>query len=505
MLTISLDSRLPLSLYEQIYLHIRSDIRSGRLGERDKLPSTRALAAHLCVSRNTVDMAYGQLLSEGYIEAKPKSGYYVCQVPDQPLVRAVLPAPPPASAKALGRAEAAWDIPLPTLTPSQPDSIDFSPFAIDTETFPYRIWQRLTRQCLADHGSELFLLGDRRGEASFRESIAKYLYEARGFLCSPDHIIVGAGADYLLQLLVQLLGFPQQIAMENPCYMQAYRIFSGLGCQVDPIPVDGAGIACESLFPSAATAVYLTPSHQYPLGAVLSATRRRQLLDWADGTGRFLIEDDHDSEFRYKGKPIPALKEMDHGDSVIYIGTFSRSIAPAIRVGYMVLPDRLMECYHRKFRHYASTVSRIDQMILSAFLSEGYYERHLNKCRKLYKSRHDTLLHSLKRLGNNTRILGENAGLHLALQPDTRFSEAALLAKGEVAGLRLYGLSAHFLPARPAVGGLSPGTSPGSPPSLPPSLASPGTPPTLLLGFGSLPEERIQEGIRRLAGILGER
>lgn len=522
MITIHLDSNSSVPLYEQLYLHIRNDIRSGVLSERDRLPSARALAAHLSISRNTVDMAYSQLLSEGYVESRPKSGFYVCAVER--------------TLSGGNTAAAASPVKLTNSSNTVPSAyrFDFSPYAINAAGFPYRIWQRLTGKILSEHGNELFLLGDRQGEPPLRSAIAVYLYEARGFRCDPDNIIIGAGADYLLQLLVQLLDFPERIAMENPGYRQAARIFEGLGCKILPVPLDSSGISCRALReytentgcastqydPADAAkndtnavgniaAIYLTPSHQYPLGYVMSAGRRQELLRFASSTGCYLIEDDHDSEFRYKGKPIPALKEMDRSDSVIYIGTFSRTIAPAIRAGYMVLPDRLMTAYRQKFRHYASTVSRIDQMILARFLTEGYYERHLNKSRKIYKSRHDTLLQALKVFGDSISIIGENAGLHVAVQfnsgnpvdrsseksdrqparqfasqpNEPRYTQSGTLSEKQIidaaasAGIKLYGLSEHM-------------------------LAPLSCPPTILFGYGNMPEDKIIEGIRLLATIL---
>ncbi len=486
MLTIHLDSRLPLPLYEQIYLHIRTAIRSGLLNEQERLPSTRALAAHLSVSRNTVDMAYSQLLSEGYIEARPKSGFYVCPILElEPGWEEQAPGAATASPAALlppadphGHFQNHFAIKAPCQEASSALRYDFSPFASNTAGFPYRIWQRLSARVLSEHGNELFLLGDRQGEPELRIAVAKYLYEARGVSCDPSHIIIGAGADYLLQLLIQLLGFPKLIAMENPCYIQAARILRGFGCQLLPLPLDENGLSYEALRYSPARIVYLTPSHQYPLGLVMPAGRRQELLRWAAATGAYLIEDDHGSEFRYRGRPIPALKEMDSSDSVIHIGTFSRAIAPAIRAGYMVLPDALFQNYCQRFSHYASTVSRIDQMILTHFLAEGYLERHLNKSRTLYKARHDALLQALRIFGRQITVTGDHAGLHLAVQFLDQPSEHTIIETAKQADIRLYGLSAHYLEPAPAY------------------------PPTILFGFGNLEETDIREGIRRLWEVL---
>ncbi|MBR6397089.1 MAG: PLP-dependent aminotransferase family protein [Lachnospiraceae bacterium] len=423
MLTINLDKGGK-PLYEQIYSHIKNEINTGNLSAGAKLPSTRALASHLSVSRNTVQMSYDQLLSEGYIDSKDRSGYIVSQITGSQ--KAKISQVKPAYKKA---------------TPSSPYKYDFSPFALDTGSFPYASWQRLNRRLLSERGSDLFLLGDRQGEYELRQAIAGYLAGFRGFNVSPDNIIICAGADYSFQLLIQLLSVPSAIAMENPCYMQAYRIFKGFGADIVPIPVTPSGHDLSGLEKSDAAAVYVTPSHQYPLGVIMSASKRKELLDIAAKTGKYIIEDDHDSEFRYKGRLIPALKELDENDRVIYLGTFSRTIAPAIRAGYMVLPDSLLEVYKSRFSHYASTVSRIDQLILAAFINEGSYERHLNRTRKLYRAKHDTLINAIKEAGSNARILDEDAGLHVTVSfPDIK-NEEDMAASALNKGIRLYGIS----------------------------------------------------------------
>ncbi|MBP5304376.1 MAG: PLP-dependent aminotransferase family protein [Lachnospiraceae bacterium] len=457
MLTINL-SKNGKPLYEQIYSHIKNEINAGNLTAGIKLPSTRALASHLSFSRNKVQMSYDQLLSEGYIDSKDRSGYIISGITGNQ--RARIKPIKSVQKKAAG--------------PS-PYKYDFSPFALDTGTFPYASWQRLNRRLLSERGSDLFLLGDRQGEYELRAAIAGYLAGFRGFNVSPDNIIICAGADYSFQLLIQLLSMPSAIAMENPCYMQAYRIFKGFGADIVPIPVGLNGHDFSSLANSDSAAVYVTPSHQYPLGVIMSASKRKELLDMAAKTGKYIIEDDHDSEFRYKGRLIPALKELDENDRVIYLGTFSRTIAPAIRAGYMVLPDSLLEVYKNKFSHYASTVSRIDQLILAAFINEGSYERHLNRTRKLYRAKHDILINAIKEAGSNLRILDEDAGLFVTVSfPDIK-NEKDLAAPALEKGIKLYGIS-EFLCGKS---------------DLPVSFA---------FGFAGLSAEEIKDGIRLLFG-----
>ena len=268
--------------------------------------------------------------------------------------------------------------------------VDFSPRGIDLEGFPYATWRKISRSVLKEEDRELFLKGEPQGDLILREAIREYLHAARGVNCDVSQIIIGAGNEYLLMLLSQIIGRDAVIAMENPTYRQAYRVLSGVGHKVLPVGIDKNGFCVKELEGQDVQAAYVMPSHQFPTGTVMPVRRRQELLFWAgEQPGRYLIEDDYDSEFRYKGKPIPALQGMDQNGCVIYMGTFSKAIAPAIRVGYMVLPEALLSVYLAKGRFYSSTVSRVDQRILAKFISGGYFERHLNRMREIYKGKHD--------------------------------------------------------------------------------------------------------------------
>ncbi|WP_455717537.1 MocR-like pyridoxine biosynthesis transcription factor PdxR [Anaerosporobacter sp.] len=463
MFTIPLNTKSKTPLYDQIYTYIKNEIRNGTIAYQAKLPSTRSLATYLQVSRNTVDMAYSQLVSEGYIESKAKSGYYVCQIEEM---------------LAVPKHTTIRQNPQQTLKPSY--TYDFSPFTIDIHHFPYNTWRKLSKECLNNSNNDLFLLGPKQGDISLRESIQKYLHESRGVQCDKDQIIVGAGADYLLQLLAQLLSSMSEsckIAMENPTYTQAYRIFSGLGVATCCIPLDNSGIRIGSLNISGANIAYVTPSHQYPLGIIMPIKRRQALLQWANETNdRYIIEDDHDSEFRYKGKPIPALQGLDHNGKVIYMGTFSRAIAPAIRVGYLVLPPAILNLYNSRYSYYTSTVSRIDQSILATFISDGYFERHLNKMRKHYKAKHDILIQALKIFKNKISIQGEHAGLHLVVTFHLPITEEELIEKAAHSSIKLYGLKKFFISFDNRKN----------------------YEPTILLGYANLTEDEIITGIEQL-------
>lgn len=463
-LLIPLDSRSKKPLYEQIYSHIRAEIRNGSLKAGERLPSTRVLAEHLKVSRSTTQMAYDQLLAEGYMEARPCRGYFVSHLEE--LVET--------GATGTGEMET-------TVESDAGWRVDFSPRGIDLDSFPYHVWRKLSRNTLVDDNKEMFHSGNHQGEPGFREAIRSYLHSARGVNCSPEQIIVGAGSEYLLMLLSQILEGRHVIAMENPTYKQAYRVFQSLGYEVCPVEMDANGMEPELLAECGANVAYVMPSHQFPTGIVMPVGRRQELLKWAQkAPDRYIIEDDYDSEFRYRGKPIPALQGMDRNGRVIYLGTFSKCIAPAIRVSYLVLPPSLLVRYRSQTSFYASTVSRIDQNILYQFLSGGHFERHLNRMRAIYKTKHDLLLEQVEPLRKQFEIRGEHAGLHILLTSRSGVPEKALIRKAAEAGVRVYGLNSYFIHPehnhRPS---------------------------TVVLGYASLSEEQIVDGIHLLKTCWG--
>ena len=460
-MTIRLRTDSDKCLYQQIYEHIRQEIREGKLLAGERLPSTRSLAEYLQVARSTVDYAYDQLLSEGYIEAKPYKGYFVC------------------------RLEGIFTMEQQEMTEPEvvrPDSqedgtqvqVDFSPYGIDMTGFPFGVWKRITKNILNDSNSELFAQGEPQGDYDLRMTISRYLHSSRGVNCRPEQIIVGAGNDYLLLLLEKILGRHVGIAMENPTYKRAYRIFQSFAYRIYTVDMDDKGMRADRLSGLPVRAAYVMPSHQYPTGAVMTIGRRAELLRWAEKEpDRYLIEDDYDSEFRYRGKPIPSLQSSDKRGKVIYIGTFSKAIAPAIRVSYMVLPESLLEVYRRDCSFYSSTVSRIDQRILNEFIRDGYFERHLNKMRMHYRAKHDLLLAELEPFKKAFTISGEDAGLHLLLTARGAVTEAQLLSAATEAGVKVYGMSENMVET----------DAPKA---------------TILLGFGSVSEPEMKEGLHRL-------
>lgn len=456
-LTISLQTDSTTHLYEQIYTYIKNEIREGRLLRGEKLPSTRILAQHLQVSRSTVNLAYEQLLSEGYIEAAAYKGYFVCQIEELYELKSV-------------------DQIVPEEKETERYDIDFSPNGIDMRAFPFGVWKKITKSTLMDDKNEMFELGFSKGDLALRKTISKYLHSARGVVCEPEQIVVGAGNDYLLMLLEKILGKKKTVAMENPTYMRAYRIFSSFAYEIRTISMDDSGMQIADLMQSGADIAYVMPSHQYPTGVVMPIGRRMELLKWAADEGRFLIEDDYDSEFRYKGKPIPALFSSDTNNKVIYLGTFSKSIAPAIRVSYLVLPKSLLPVYEKNCSFFSSTVSRIDQTILNEFISQGFYERHLNKMRKIYKAKHDIMLQELAVFDKKFKTLGEHAGLHLLLQSKTEVTEEELIQKAKREGIKVYGMSSALITHR-------------------------NMPSTIILGYAGLCEDEIINGLKRLKNV----
>ena len=470
------------TLYEQIYEFIKDEIRTGRLLRNEKLPSARFLAEYLQVSRTTVDMAYEQLVSEGYLEARARRGYFVSAFEElyaiDEMPRGELPEANRQSEQAVGR-------------------YDFSPNAIDMRYFPYATWKKITKNILVDANSKMFSLGEPQGDLKLRTTICRYLHGSRGVNCEPEQIIIGAGNDYLLLLLEKILGRHVHVAMENPTYVRAYKIFRSCAYPVSFVPVDENGIRVDCLRRTDAQVAYVMPSHQYPMGVSMPIGRRMELLRWAsEADNRYLIEDDYDSEFRYKGKPLPSLQASDVDGKVVYIGTFSKAIAPAIRISYMVLPYPLLERYRSECGFYSSTVSRIDQTVLNEFIQDGYFERYLNKMRKQYREKHDLILNELRPLEKAFRISGSNAGLHVILTDKKGRSEEELACAAADADVKVYRMQDFRMGE---TGKEYFGIESNKPDqSVAEDFRMDKSPAMMILGYGALTPEEIREGIALL-------
>ncbi len=381
MLDYNLEKRGEASLYEYVYQQIRDDIVAGRITAGEHLPSKRAFASHLGISVITIENAYSQLLAEGYICSMPRRGYYVCELPDAPVLalaagdidRDAVPVGPSAH-DAMGQAER-FD--------------ELSPSALEAA----RLWQSALRATLTSEDErEIFSPAPAQGTARLRRAIAHHLRGTRGMNVNPDNIVIGAGAQLLDTMLVQLLGADKVYAVEDPGYLRLTRIYQAMGCEVRHVPLDAEGVDLSALQKTGTDVLHLMPSHQYPTGLVTSIARRYALLSWAaERPGRYLIEDDFDCEFRLAGKPIPALASIDAAQSVIYTNTFSKSLSSALRLAYMVLPDELMERFRRELGFYASSVSSVDQVALARLLESGDYERHVNRVRVRAREARDGL------------------------------------------------------------------------------------------------------------------
>ncbi|HSI66505.1 MAG TPA: PLP-dependent aminotransferase family protein, partial [Planococcus sp. (in: firmicutes)] len=305
--------------------------------------------------------------------------------------------------------------------------------------------------------------------------ICRYLFQSRGVVCSAEQIILGSGTEQLMPLLIRLLNKSFVYGFENPGYPLTHDIFDNYDRRSLPIQVDGEGIDVGQLEASEVEIAYVTPSHQFPTGSVLSATRRAQLLNWAASKpDRYIIEDDYDGEFRYTSRPIPALQGMDPSGRVIYISTFSKSLMPSIRIAYMVLPKKILRDYHQTFLHYSSSVPRLDQQLVAQFMKEGHFSRHLNKMRKLYKRKLEKLMTSLSLYSPYVRVSGEQAGMHIVLTVKTPYTEQQLVEKAKHANIRVFGLESYDVHQRSI------------------------SPPKIIIGFGGLSDEDIEEGVTEL-------
>ena len=425
MLTYTLDKQAGLSLYEQLYRRVKADILSGRLTAGEKLPSKRALAAHLEVSVITVKNAYEQLMAEGYLTGVEKKGYFVSAVLPSP---AAVPASP--------------DQPPPPREPAW--FLDLATNSIAAEDFPFTVWARLMRQTILEQGTGLLRSTPPQGAWALRQAIAAHLRQFRAMEVTAEQIIVGAGTEVLYNLLVQLLGRDRLYGVEDPGYSKDARIYALGGARTAPVLVDEGGVSLRSLEMSGAQILHTSPNHQFPTGAMTPIGRRQSLLRWAEAReGRYIIEDDYDSEFRFTLRPIPTLQSIDRAGRVIYVNTFSRTLAPSLRISYMVLPKSLTERYRAQLGFYSSTVPAMEQHTLARFLDEGYFEAHINRMRKSYRAQRDAVIDTILQspLGEHCRVSGEDAGLHFLLTIDTKCTDHVLRADAEGRGVRLSFLS----------------------------------------------------------------
>lgn len=407
----NLDERLKNEpLYVRIYLQLKQMIIEGKYTEHQKMPSKRKLAQTLKVSPLTVDQAYQQLIVEGYVYSIEKSGFYANKYTDmftQPQTKKVK--------KQTEEIEA------------QSYAYSFETHTVDTSLFPQATWAKLARQVLSENHQQLLNESNPKGLFLLRKEIARYLEIYRGMHVEINQIILGSGSTSLIGLIVEILGRNNHYAMENPGYPKIYQLFKSNDVKLSLISLDASGLSIDSLKSSDASIVHITPSHQYPSSIVMPISRRIELLQWAsEKSNRYIIEDDYDSEFRYQGKPIPAIHGLDQSDSIIYMNTFTKTLAPSFRINYMVLPKRLLSRYESISSYHGCTVPNLDQHILYKFMNEGHFERHVNRMKNIYKQKIDMIIRILSKY-TEFSIYGHDSGLHFVLEIHKKIDEQKLL------------------------------------------------------------------------------
>ncbi len=474
------------SLQVQIFDQIRSMILDGRLRSGDSLPASRLLSEQMGVSRNTTLLAYERLLAEGYIETKPSVGTFVSVfLPDATMRPLCKPATPTNGAAKNNVPPVRFSGRVQRVVNPNRKSInqDFWVGRPDPESFPLQRWRRLVVQQLSRLGTNLTEYGNPAGHAPLRQAIADHLGPARGIITSPENIIIVGGSQEGLNLISRLLVGPKtSVILEQPCYQGAAYVFESFDARILPIPVDRNGLDVDTL-PNVRNAVaYVTPSHQYPTGVTLSLNRRLRILEWAAQTGSCIVEDDYDSDFRYQGAPLTALKGLDSQDNVIYLGTFSKSIGAGIRIGYLVVPSALAKAARRLKALMNNGHPVLEQSALAEFMMQGGYSRHLRVIRRRYKQRRDCLIEALKRNFGDVELMGVSGGMHLAWRLPADFPPPAGLER--IALEESVGLYSLASAAAEDFGG------------------TPFCERLVVFGYSSLPEKEIVRGIDRVAAAL---
>lgn len=486
---ISLDPESKTPLYLQIYDAIRSDIIKGSLKAGDKLMSIRKLADSLGVSRNTVENAYAQLLAEGYVASRSGSGYVVCDVDFTPISAAsveqdrldALKRPPRAHAAAVGRANPS----LPENATMPKIEFDFTYGDRPRGSFPEVTWRKLTSDALFSADSQANAYGEALGEMDLRREIARRVHATRGVNCDPEQVVIQPGTQAALGNLLDLFDVKHdRVALENPGYDGAAAVFCNRGFRINPLPLSANPSEAsqeayiEALRASKAKLLFCTPSNQFPIGITMPLSMRVRLIEWAASNDGYIFEDDYCREFRYGERPIPSLQSLDTRNRVIYMGTFSKVLSPALRMSYVILPPQLLDRWREKFARHYCPVPWLSQKVLYLFIKEGHWDRYMRSTMTAYHKRHDLLMECLRReMGNKIEIFGGVAGLHLLVATHDGRSETELITAAEKHGVRVYPTSGYWLKGHE--------TDPFGR--------------CVLIGFSSIEPELIPEGIHRLA------
>ena len=474
-LAIDLPDRTSRQVGRDLHRQLRIAIVGGRLQPGLRLPASREMAAALGVSRNTVVAAYDLLLSEGYVSARGRGGTIVTDFLSSRLRENASPTGP----KRDPRLCAAWRTPALTPTSKPRDCrFDFSVGIPDCSEFPFDVWRRLTTRAIRAVSRSHDWYSQPEGRPALREAIARHVSFARAIACAPEEIVVTAGAQQAFDLLARILVTPGEtvVAVEEPGYTPLHNVLAVAGAKMARVPVDGEGLRVDRL-PRNTKVIFVTPSHQFPLGVHLSLARRTALLEFARANGAVVVEDDYDGEFRFAGRPLDALKTLDHGESVFYVGTFSKSLFPALRLGFVIAPAWARHALVAAKQFTDWNAPLVTQDALAAFIAEGHLARHVRKMRRIYSERRDILQNALKRFGGRKlEIVGIGAGMHLATRLDDSVPAATLVERAAAAGIALSSVR-KFAAAGAQVNGL-------------------------MFGYGAIDSRDISEGIRRLARLL---
>ena len=459
MLTLNLEPNKPQPIYMQIYQYIKNEILLHHLTPGTKLPSKRSLATQLGISTITVEGAYGQLVSEGYIYARLKSGYFVSPVEnyrqsmnffDQQQINNNNPPKKNTSPDGEGSIPPQDSLKSSEMNDSTtgpaPHRVDLSSNSLLAENFPFSTWSRLLRHTISEKQQLLLTQSPTAGVAPLRQAIANHLHHFRGMDISPEQIVIGAGTEYLYELLIKLIGRDKIYCVEDPGYQKLRSIYRDNGACCIALPIDQQGMSVTALNTVSCDVIHISPSHHFPTGIITPISRRYELLGWAAAGHRYIIEDDYDTEFRLVGRPIPSLFSIDMSNKVIYMNTFSKSLASTIRISYMVLPKPLMEEFNNKLNYLSCTVSTFEQYTLAEFINQGYFERHINRMRNNYKKLRQQLLKALTSHPDHERIkiLQQSSGLYFLLQIDTNLSDRDLQARLRQKGLMLQPLQHYY-------------------------------------------------------------
>lgn len=467
-----LDNNSDTPLYMQIYNQLKDKIVSGELSEGSVLPPIRTLAKTQMVARNTIESAYQQLCSEGYVHGRIGSGYKVQKIELKDNIK-------PRSNRIDSEKTASLEQ-IHEQGVCHIAQYNFQYGRLDISNFPLRIWRRLLNQVLlSDDIVHITAYNDRKGELELRKEIMKYLDESRGVVSKPEQIILCSGAMSGLSLVCQLLMQDIEIAaVEEPCFDSARKIVINHGYHVVPIELQDDGINLERLEISNAKLLYTTPSHQFPTGIVMPTSKRLNLLEWADKSSAYIIEDDYDSELRYNSRPIPSIHSLDKKGRVIYINSFSKALAPSLRMGFIVLPEELLDKYQSKFSNYNCSVPWLEQKVMNHFMRQGHWNRFLNKVSISNKRKHDALISTInEKMGEHVKIHGKNASLHILLEVNNGMSEKELIESAREADVKVHPVSNYWMNLQSYSNNM------------------------VLLGYSSLSVEEIVLGIKRLSSV----